>query len=120
MGLVVEEREGRVKKLSQREEICRLVMVVVASRYRLPVASLIAKNNRLRRVNEARHAAMYLAHTIFGLTQQEVADAFERDRTTVSYACHNVEDKRDEAGFDDVICFLELALSDFRELWGIA
>ena len=116
MGLVVDEKDGQVRPLSKTEQICRLVMVIVASRYRLPVAALTAKTARKGKVIEARHAAMYLGHTMFGLSQQAIAEAFKRDRTTVSYACHAVEDKRDEPAFDDLICYLELVLFEFKNV----
>jgi len=53
----------------------------------------------------ARQVAMYLCYTGFGLAR--VAAAFERDRSTVSYACHRIEDRRDEPVFDQWIESLE-------------
>ena len=118
MSLVVECQRDAVRALSRQDQICRLVTVVVASHYKVPVKSLSAFRKGTQTVCEARQVAMYLANTLFGLSQQHIADFFNRDRTTVSHACHGVEDRRDEEGFDKTICYLELALVDFTEFWG--
>ncbi|MDX2259427.1 MAG: helix-turn-helix domain-containing protein [Hyphomicrobiaceae bacterium] len=55
----------------------------------------------------ARQVAMYLAHVGRGLTLTEVGRMFERDRTTVAYACALIEDRRDEELFDRVLELLE-------------
>ncbi|MFZ2029331.1 MAG: helix-turn-helix domain-containing protein [Vitreimonas sp.] len=55
----------------------------------------------------ARQVAMYLCYTGFALSLARVAVAFERDRSTVSYACHRIEDRRDDAAFDQWIESLE-------------
>jgi chromosomal replication initiation ATPase DnaA len=54
------------------------------------------------RVNavRARHLAIYLSHVALGRSLNDVATAFGRDRTTVSYACALIEDLRDDAEFD--------------------
>src|SRR5690242_503944 len=51
----------------------------------------------------ARQIAMYLCYTGFEWSLARVAEAFERDRSTVSHACHRIEDRRDEAVFDQWI-----------------
>lgn len=55
----------------------------------------------------ARQVAMYLCHVAFELSLARVASAFGRDRSTVAYACHAVEDRREEASFDRWIAELE-------------
>lgn len=57
----------------------------------------------------ARQTAMYLAHVGFGLSMAEIGKAFGRDRTTVVHACHLIEDRRDEACFDELLDHLEQA-----------
>ena len=39
-----------------------------------------------------------------------VAQAFGRDRSTVAYACHKIEDMRDDAAFDQRLDDLETSL----------
>lgn len=57
----------------------------------------------------ARQIAMYLAHVGFGISMADVGKIFGRDRTTVVHACHVIEDRRDEARFDDLLDHLEQA-----------
>jgi chromosomal replication initiation ATPase DnaA len=58
----------------------------------------------------ARQVAMYLTHVAFGMSLQRVGFAFARDRSTVAYACHLVEDRRDDAAFDTMLDQLEASL----------
>jgi chromosomal replication initiation ATPase DnaA len=58
----------------------------------------------------ARQVAMYLCHVAFELSLGRVAVAFGRDRSTVAYACHSIEDRRDDDAFDDWIDALETML----------
>jgi hypothetical protein len=60
--------------------------------------------------SSSRQVAMYLTHVAFGLSLQRVAVAFARDRSTVAHACHVVEDRRDDASFDDLLDQLEASL----------
>jgi chromosomal replication initiation ATPase DnaA len=60
----------------------------------------------------ARQVAMYLCHTGFELSMTRVAVAFGRDRSTVSYACQVIEDRREEPQFDLWIGALEAMLLD--------
>lgn len=55
----------------------------------------------------ARHIAMYLAHVGYSWPLHRVAGAFGRDRSTVSHACHVVEDLREDRGFDARLDALE-------------
>ena len=43
---------------------------------------------------------MYLCHVVHALTFEAIGRVFGRDRTTVSYACRVVEDRRDDIWFD--------------------
>jgi hypothetical protein len=59
------------------------------------------------RVALARQVAMYLAHVGCGLSLTEAGELFDRDRTTVAHACHVVEARRENPGFDRAIELLE-------------
>jgi len=59
----------------------------------------------------ARQTAMYLAHVVGELSLTEVARGFARDRTTVSHACHLIEDRRDDPDFDARLERMEATLS---------
>jgi chromosomal replication initiation ATPase DnaA len=61
-------------------------------------------------VSFARQVAMYLTHVAFGMSIQRVAIGFARDRSTVAYACHIIEDRRDDPSFDTILDQLEASL----------
>lgn len=73
-----------------------------------------------KEVAQVRQLGMYLAHTSFGMVMSEVAVGFARDRTTVMYACHLVEDRRDDDDFDAVVARLEKLVSLGFSAWRIA
>src|SRR5262245_40218432 len=54
-------------------------------------------------VSRVRQVAMYVAHVVLRLNMKDIGRAFGRDRTTVTYACHLVEDLRDDDDFDRII-----------------
>lgn len=58
----------------------------------------------------ARQIAMYLSHISFEWPLTRVGAAFGRDRTTAGYACHLVEDLRDDADFDAHLSAMEACL----------
>jgi chromosomal replication initiation ATPase DnaA len=58
----------------------------------------------------ARQVAMYLCHVAFELSLARTAVAFGRDRSTVAYACHAIEDRREDRQFDAWIDSLEAVL----------
>ena len=59
----------------------------------------------------ARQIAMYLVRAGLGMSLSRVARAFGRDRTTVSHACHLIEDLRDDPDFDIWIEQLSVGLT---------
>lgn len=59
----------------------------------------------------ARQLAMYLCHVAANMSLREISAAFGRDRTTVSHACHSIEDRRDCPTFDKQ---MELLENEFR------
>jgi hypothetical protein len=59
---------------------------------------------------QARHIAIYLTHAGLGMSLARVSRAFGRDRSTVAYACHVVEDRREDVDFDVWCDQLEVGL----------
>lgn len=43
-----------------------------------------------------KHLSIYLSHVILGHSMRKIAQGFNIDRTSVSYACRKIEDKRDD------------------------
>jgi chromosomal replication initiation ATPase DnaA len=70
----------------------------------------------LAHVARARQIAIYLGHVALGLSLSSLARHFDRDRTTISYSCHAIEDARDEQGFDNLLDTLEKQLLSLVEL----
>jgi chromosomal replication initiation ATPase DnaA len=71
-------------------------------------------------VTRVRQIAMYVGHVVLRLSMSDVGRGFGRDRTTVLYACHLVEDMRDDADFDRIVATMErVAGAAFRERDGI-
>jgi chromosomal replication initiation ATPase DnaA len=88
-----------VLKLVSKEKRVPVRLILNASRCRLPAA-------------RARQLAMYLAHVVHGQSLTSIAEVFQRDRTTVSYACGVIEDLRDDPAFDAEVTRLEELLQD--------
>jgi chromosomal replication initiation ATPase DnaA len=76
----------------------------------VPLAA-IADADRSTAAALARNLAMYLAHVAFGMSLARVGSAFARDRTTVSYACKVIEDRRDDPRFDRWLEALERTIA---------
>lgn len=73
---------------------------------------LMAKRRSRAHVSYARQIAMYLAHVVGQLTLNEVAEQFNRDRSTVSHACINIEDSRDSPIHEVQLEYMERLLRD--------
>ena len=93
---------------SAPERICQWVAFCVARDFGLDMAELFAPTRGASRAALARQIAMYLAHTGFALDFETIGEVFERDRSTVSHACHVVEDGRDDIWLDCRLEALEL------------
>lgn len=62
-----------------------------------------------------RQIAMYIAHVVLSLSMTEIGQVYGRDRTTVAHACHVVEDRRDDAAYDEFVAAIErLVIAVFR------
>lgn len=60
-----------------------------------------------RAIVQRRQIAMYVSHVVLCYSLTDLGLAFGRDRTTVSHACHVVEDRRDDPAFDRFIASIE-------------
>lgn len=99
-----------------------LSMAVVGYACAVDVAAIASANRGAAHVAFARQVSMYLTHVAFELSLSRVALAFGRDRSTVGYACHLVEDRRDDPTFDQWLAQLESLLrhAPRRELGRLA
>lgn len=87
-----------------------LITHLVAFCTGVPAREIVASGRATVPASDARHLAMYLAHTGLGWPLARVGAAFGRDRTTVGHACRRVEDRRDDPRFDQRVEELEHCL----------
>ncbi|NRB13410.1 MAG: hypothetical protein HRU29_03325 [Rhizobiales bacterium] len=86
---------------------------MVSKVFRVSTKEILAKSRSQAHVAFARQVAMYLTHICCGLNLTQTGKMFNRDRTTVAYACNLVEDKRDEIDFDLTLEILEKTICEF-------
>lgn len=92
--------------------IARMSKEIVCEAYNIPHADLLAPARGGGHLALARQTAMYLAHVVGQLSLNEIAAIFRRDRSTVSHACINMEDRRDSPVFDLQLEYMEKRLRD--------
>ena len=80
-----------------------------------PVAGIDVRRPRAH----VQQIAMYTCHVVLRISMAEIGEAVGKHRTTVSYACHKVEDRRDNRAYDHFLSILErLVLSIFNPAEG--
>lgn len=87
-----------------------MAQALVAHVYGVELEDMRALTRRQPRAALARQIAMYLSHTVLGMSVSQVAEAFGRDRSTACYALRHVEDLRDDPELDRTLLFLETLL----------
>jgi Bacterial dnaA protein helix-turn-helix len=92
-------------------QACRIVRHVVAELVMMTNDRVTMRRDRRRMMCHIRQIAMYVCHVSLSIPLSEIGDAFGRDRTTVSHACHVVEDRRDDSGYDELISTVERIVS---------
>lgn len=96
-------------------QLCELMIDIAAALFNVSGRELRNLKRSSTAVTRVRQVAMYVAHVSLGLTMGDVGKGFGRDRTTVSYACHMVEDLRDDPEFDRIVATIErIALAALR------
>lgn len=101
---------GQIGTIGSRADLRRAIEHTVMSVFGVSRDDIGIANRGVARVALARQTAMYLAHTVGGLSLTDVGNMFERDRTTVAHACAVVEDRRDDPNFDRAVELLERAV----------
>jgi chromosomal replication initiation ATPase DnaA len=86
---------------------CRLMEMVVAAAFAVPLDELRAPTRRGPAVAFARQSAIYLAHIVLGLSYRAVGALFGRDHSTAAHACRLVEECRDHQPTDALLYALE-------------
>lgn len=87
--------------------VCRIVSHMTAEMLALLGDRVTLRRDRRRMVCHIRQIAMYVCHVALQLPFADIGPAFGRDRSTVSHACHVVEDRRDDPAFDEFVSAIE-------------
>lgn len=90
-----------------------IILEMVSKVFRVSTRDILAKSRSQAHIAFARQVAMYLTHICCGLNLTQTGKLFDRDRTTVAYACNLVEDRRDESNFDLTLEILEKTIREF-------
>ncbi|CAN7225096.1 MULTISPECIES: helix-turn-helix domain-containing protein [Ensifer] len=106
----VKRGQGGAREMSTRLT-CRLVQNLTAEAVHLAADRIPLLRDRRRAKCHVRQIAMYVCHVVLQISQGDIANAFERDRTTVRHACSVIEDRRDAADFDAFIETIERLVS---------
>ncbi len=100
-------------------ELCEGMIDITAALFNVSSKEIRKPGRSSLGVSRVRQVAMYVAHVILRLNMTDIGRAFGRDRTTVLYACHLVEDLRDDTDFDRIITMTErVALAAFGNRLG--
>lgn len=103
-------------KRQQDEHRVRLAAGLTGFALMIPAEQILAADKRDHRIARARQIAMYLAHVGLGMSLARIATALDRDRSTVAYGCHKIEDFRDDPQIDEWLDSLEVQLRGAVEL----
>jgi chromosomal replication initiation ATPase DnaA len=107
------ERESRGERAM---EICEGLIDIASALFNVSGKELRRTGRTSLGVSRVRQVAMYVGNVALGLSMNEIGRGFGRDRTTVLYACHLVEDMRDDQDFDRIVSIMEkVAIAAFRE-----
>jgi hypothetical protein len=87
--------------------ICRIVSQIANEMVVFLGERIVLRRDRRRLACHVRQISMYVSHVVLQLSLGDVAAGFGRDRTTVGHACHVVEDRRDDAAFDEFVTCVE-------------
>lgn len=88
-------------------EICESLIDVAAALFNVSGKELRRPGRSALGIARVRQIAMYVAHVTLRLNMADIGRGFGRDRTTVLYACHLIEDLRDDDEFDRVVAATE-------------
>ena len=101
-------------------ELCEGMIDITAALFNVSSKEMRKPGRSSLGVSRVRQVAMYVAHVVLRLSMNDIGRAFGRDRTTVLYACHLVEDLRDDTDFDRIITMTErVALAAFGNRVGL-
>ena len=102
-------------RLQSRDRAAAALIGLVASARGVPPILLLHRSRCAAEVALARQVAMYLMHVVLTRNMTDIGHYFRRDRTTVTHACAQMEDMRDDPAFDAEMTELEQAIAVMQE-----
>jgi len=87
-------------KIEKKQLLAQFVNQMVAATVDLPPEKLLQCNRGKASAARARQISIYLMHTTLSFSYTEIGKIYSKDRTTISHACHVIEDLRDNESFD--------------------
>ena len=96
--------------------LATFVNQMVASAFELPSERLLRNDRGNAKATRARQISIYLMHTGLSFSLAKVSRIYNKDRTTIGYACRLIEDLRDSPAFDDRILELENTINTVLKL----
>ena len=88
----------------------RLAMEYVTLVHRTPPHYLLGPSRGGKHLSSSRQTLQYICHVAFGMNYTRIGELTNRDRTSVSYACRQIEALRDFNEIDKSLFFAEMAL----------
>lgn len=92
-------------------EICDGLIDMMAALFNVSGRQLRSPKRDSKDVARVRQIGMYIARVTLCLNIRLIADGFARDKSTVTHACHLIEDLRDDEEFDIIITRVEAVVS---------
>lgn len=86
---------------------CRIVNRLTDEMATLVAERALRRGDRRRMLWHIRQIAMYVCHVALQIPIADIADAFGRNRTTVTYSLRVVEDRRDDKAYDAFVAHVE-------------
>ncbi|WP_192843080.1 helix-turn-helix domain-containing protein [Aureimonas frigidaquae] len=111
-GLVTAGKDG----WSMDDTACALAVAISSAFCEQPEDEIACRARCRAATSDARHIAIYLAHVVFQRPRRVIAEAFQRDRTTIAHALSRVEDRRDDPAFDALVTRMEHVAKHCRAL----
>ena len=105
--LLLPEAPPRISASLPVSTVCRIVRQMVLELIMLLGDRVMLRSDHRRHACHVRQISMYVCHVALRIPMSDIGAALGRDRSTVGYACHVVEDRRDDAAFDDFVAAIE-------------
>lgn len=100
--------------------MCEALIDITAALFNVSSKAIRKPGRSSLAISRVRQVTMYVANVTLELNMGDIARALGRDRTTVLYACHQIEDLRDDEDFDRIITMTErVALAALGDRMGI-